>query len=90
MEKTDRNLYRLAPTNRLSVVASAVVVVASAVVVVALAVVVASSIASATASAPGMADGISVRIPRWVAPGKAYDREQFRKAHDNHRILRSF
>jgi hypothetical protein len=73
MEKTERNPYRLAPTNRLSVAASAFVV--------------AFAIVSALVSDLGRGVSTSCVFPRRGPAGKAYDRKQFRKANYNHTTL---
>jgi hypothetical protein len=77
MDEADCDLSQPAPTNRLSVVASAAVAAAFVV-------------ATAFVGALGMADGLSFRIPRRVVVlDKAYDWEQFRKSGDNHGTLTS-
>jgi hypothetical protein len=80
MEKTARNPYRLAPTNRLSVVASAVV--ASAII--------GALLVGALVSVLGRGVSTSCVFPRRGPAGKAYDRKQFRKANDDHFTLHTF
>jgi hypothetical protein len=82
MEKTERNPYRLAPTNRLSVVASASAVVASAIV--------GALLVGALVSVLGRGVSTSCVVPRRAPRGKAYDRKQFRKANDDHFTLHTF